>query len=183
MAANLAKADPTRAATHRKGIMNGISAVTIATGNDSRAVEADIHAYAGMPGVNRALSQYRIDDEQNLIGEIWLPITVGTLGGSINRSKLPAIARKIMRVENANDLARTIAAVGLAQNFAALRALVTSGISAGHMKLHSRNIASEAGATPDELETVAQKLIQAGSISVAAAKNVIHEMRCACNMT
>ena len=178
MAANLAKVDATRAATHRKGVMNGISAVVAATGNDTRAVESAIHSYAALPDSNPALTQYRIDDAQDLIGEIWVPVPVGVVGGSINRNKMVATLRKMMRVETANDLARVIAAVGLAQNFAALRALVTQGICAGHMKLHSRNIACEAGATGEEIECLAQKLVRTGSISVSSAKTMLAEMRC-----
>ncbi|OHS97183.1 hydroxymethylglutaryl-CoA reductase, degradative family protein [Tritrichomonas foetus] len=178
MATNFAKANAHRAATHRKGIMNGISAVVLATGNDTRAVESAIHSYANMDPQNLALTSYRIDDNQNLIGEIWVPIPVGIVGGSINRSATVKSYRKMMKVEYANDLARTIAAVGLAQNFAALRALVTQGISAGHMKLHSRNIACEAGAEGDEIEAVAAKLVTSGKISVTKAKDVLRQMRC-----
>lgn len=178
MAANLAKADPARAATHRKGIMNGVSAVVTATGNDTRAVESAIHSYAALPDTNSALSQYRIDDNQTLIGEIWLPVPVGVLGGSINRNKMTGTLRKMMKVETANDLAKIIASVGLAQNFAALRALVTQGISAGHMKLHSRNIACEAGAIGDEVDAVANELVKSGVISVTKARNFLKQMRC-----
>jgi degradative hydroxymethylglutaryl-CoA reductase len=177
MAANLAKADPTRAATHRKGIMNGICAVCLATGNDTRAVEAAIHSYAALPTSNPALTHFRIDDNSDLVGEIWVPVPVGTVGGSINSNKIAGVMRKMMKIENANDLARTIAAVGLAQNFAALRALVTQGISAGHMKLHSRNIACEAGAVGDEIEIVARELVQTGRISVTAGKAILERMR------
>lgn len=178
MAANLAKVDPIRAATHRKGIMNGISAVVAATGNDTRAVESAIHSYAALPNTNPALTQFRIDDGQDLIGEIWVPVPVGVVGGSINRNKMVRTLRKTMQVETANDLARVIAAVGLAQNFAALRALVTQGICAGHMKLHSRNIACEAGATGDEIDNLAMRLVKAGSITVSSARTMLAEMRC-----
>lgn len=181
MATNLAKADKMRAATHRKGIMNGVSAVVLATGNDTRAVEAAAHSYALIEGNNPALTQYRIDDDENLVGEIWIPVPVGTVGGSINRNKSVVTFRKLMKVETANDLAKVIAAVGLAQNFAALRALVTKGISAGHMKLHSRNIASEAGAQPQEVDIVAAKLVHSGKISVAHARDILKQLHC--NMT
>jgi degradative hydroxymethylglutaryl-CoA reductase len=178
MAASLAKADPIRAATHRKGIMNGICAVAMATGNDTRAIEAAVHSYAALATSNPALTQYRIDDNSDLIGEIRLPIPVGIVGGAINRYGASKVMRKMMAVGSANDLARTIAAVGLAQNFAALRALVTHGISVGHMKLHSRNIASEAGAVGEEIERVAKALIERGKISVSNARDVLEEMRC-----
>ena len=177
MATNFAKANPNRAATHRKGIMNGISAVVLATGNDTRAVESAIHSYALSDPNNQALTSYRIEDE-NLIGEIWVPVPVGIVGGSINRNNAVKVWRKMMRIESANDLARTIAAVGLAQNFAALRALVTQGISAGHMRLHSRNIACEAGAEGDEIDLVAKELVSSGKISVTKAKDVLKQMRC-----
>ncbi|KAH0790005.1 hydroxymethylglutaryl-CoA reductase, degradative [Histomonas meleagridis] len=177
MAANLAKVDPYRAATHRKGIMNGISAVVSVTGNDTRAVESAIHSYASLEGSNPALTQFRIVD-QELIGEIRLPIPVGTVGGSINRNSAVKTFRKMMKVETANELARVIAAVGLAQNFAALRALVTQGICEGHMKLHSRNIACEAGAVGDDVEKVAQKLVQTGAITVTNAKEVLRQLHC-----
>jgi degradative hydroxymethylglutaryl-CoA reductase len=178
VAANLAKADPVRAATHRKGIMNGVSAVVAATGNDTRAVESAVHSWAMLPTSNPALTQYRIDDNQDLIGEIRVPIPVGIVGGSINRDRSAFALRRLMKVESANDLAKVIAAVGLAQNFAALRALVTQGISAGHMKLHSRNVACEAGAKGDEIDLLANKLVVSGSISVSAAKSFLTQMRC-----
>jgi degradative hydroxymethylglutaryl-CoA reductase len=178
MAANLAKADPARAATHRKGIMNGVSAVVAATGNDTRAIEAAVHSYAGLSGVNPALTNYRIEQNTDLVGEIWLPVPVGVIEGSMNRDEMVAVLRKLMNVESADDLAKTIAAVGLAQNFAALRALVTQGISAGHMKLHSKNVACEAGAQGDEIEVLAEKMVHSGEISVTAGKKFLEEMRC-----
>jgi degradative hydroxymethylglutaryl-CoA reductase len=178
MAANLARADAARAATHRKGIMNGISAVVAATGNDTRAVESAIHSWAMLPTSNPALTQYRIDDNHDLVGEIRVPIPVGVVGGSISRDRAARVLRYFMRVESANDLAKVIAAVGLAQNFAALRALVTQGICAGHMKLHSRNVACEAGAKGDEIDLLANKLVVSGSISVSAAKSFLTQIRC-----
>jgi degradative hydroxymethylglutaryl-CoA reductase len=178
MAANLAKVDPARAATHRKGIMNGITAVVGATGNDSRAIEAAVHSYAALPTSNPALTQYRIEENAELVGEIWIPVPVGIVGGSINRDATAGGLRKLMKVQTADDLAKTIAAVGLAQNFAALRALVTQGITAGHMKLHSRNVACEAGAKGDEIVVLADKMVHAGAISVTAAKKFLQELRC-----
>ena len=179
IATDFAKANPHRAATHRKGIMNGISAVVTATGNDTRAVESAIHSYAYSEPSNLSLTSYHIDDNQNLVGDILVPLPVGIIGGSINRNSAVKTWLKMMKVSSADELARTIAAVGLAQNFAALRALVTQGISAGHMKLHSRNIACEAGAQGEEIEQVAEKLITNGKISVAQAKDVLRQMRCA----
>lgn len=177
MATNLAKVDPFRAATHRKGIMNGISAVVSVTGNDTRAVESAVHSYANLESSNKALTNYRIVD-QDLIGEIWVPIPVGVVGGSINRDASVKLYRRLMKVETANDLARLIAAVGLAQNFAAVRSLVTQGICSGHMKLHSRNIASEAGAVGEEIDKVADKLVSTGSISVTKAKDYLRQLHC-----
>ena len=178
MAANLAKKDPFRAATHRKGIMNGISAVVLATGNDTRAVESAVHSYATTVSNNCALTSFRISKDGFLIGEISLPIPVGVVGGSMKRNKNTSLMRKLMKVESANDLARIIGAVGLAQNFAALKALVTSGISVGHMKLHSRNIAFEAGATESEIDILSSKLISEEIITVSKAKQFLQKMRC-----
>lgn len=172
MAADFASADPSRAATHRKGIMNGVTSVVLATGNDTRAVESAVHSYA-CGSQNPALSSYRIDDDGNLVGEIWIPIPVGTVGGTIRRNPDILLMRKMLRTDSADGLARTIAAVGLASNFAALRALVTNGICAGHMKLHSRNIAHQAGCHEKHIETVAAKLIESGDISVRNALRII----------
>ncbi|KAK8860924.1 hypothetical protein M9Y10_012616 [Tritrichomonas musculus] len=178
IATNFAKANHQRATTHRKGIMNGITAVVAATGNDTRAVESAIHSYAYSDPKNIALTSYRIDKNENLVGEIVVPVPVGIVGGSINRNSTVKIWRKLMKVNSANDLARTIAAVGIAQNFAALRALVTQGISIGYMKLHSRNIACEAGAEGSEIEIIAEKLITTGKMSVPKAKDALRQMRC-----
>ena len=176
LAADLAANDPYRAATHRKGLMNGVTAVVLATGNDTRAVEAAAHSYAISSG-NLALTSYRMDDEMNLVGDIWIPIPVGTVGGTIRRDPAVQLMRKMLKAESANDLARSIAAVGLASNFAALRALVTNGICSGHMKLHSRNIACEAGARGKDIDTIAMKLIESGKITVSNAVDLI------CNLT
>ena len=172
MAAELAAADEFRATTHRKGIMNGVTAVVLATGNDTRAVEAAAHSYATTSG-NLSLTKFRIDDEMNLVGEIWIPMPVGVVGGTIKRDPAVLLMRKMLRAETADDLARTIASVGLASNFAALRALVTNGICAGHMKLHSRNIACEAGAKEKDIDFIAEKLIESGDITVTNAVQLI----------
>lgn len=177
IATNFAKANHQRATTHRKGIMNGITAVVAATGNDTRAVESAIHSYAYSDSKNIALTSYKIDKEY-LIGEISVPVPVGIVGGSINRNAAVKVWRKMMKVNSADDLAKAIAAVGLAQNFAALRALVTQGISIGYMKLHSQNIACEAGAEGSEIEIIAEKLISTGKMSVPKAKDVLQQMRC-----
>ncbi|EAY15509.1 hydroxymethylglutaryl-CoA reductase, degradative family protein [Trichomonas vaginalis G3] len=171
-AAEYAAVDPSRGATHRKGIMNGVTAVVLATGNDTRAVEAAVHSYATQSD-NPALTKYRIDNGTTLVGEIWIPIPVGVVGGSIRRNPDVMLMRKMLKVENADELARTIAAVGLANNFAAIRALVTNGICAGHMKLHSRNIACQAGCAEKHIDTLASKLIESGDISVRNAIRII----------
>lgn len=171
-AADFAAADPARAPTHRKGIMNGVTAVVLATGNDTRAVEAAVHSYATQ-SENPALTKYRIDNGTNLVGEIWLPIPVGVVGGSIRRNPDVMLMRKMLKADNADTLARTIATVGLANNFAAIRAIVTNGICAGHMKLHSRNIACEAGCAEKHIDTVASKLIESGDISVRNAIRIL----------
>jgi len=178
MAANLAKADPARAATHRKGIMNGVTAVVLATGNDTRAVESAVHTFALTEFRNQSLTEYRIDNNRDLVGEIWIPVPVGVVGGSIKRNKSTQVMKKMLRAETADALARVIASVGLAQNFAALKALVTSGISKGHMKLHCRNIAHEAGATELEIESLSNILISDGKISVSNARKLLQNMRC-----
>ena len=175
MAADFAAADPARAATHRKGIMNGVTAVVLATGNDTRAVEAAVHSYANA-SENPALTEYKIEGDY-LIGSITLPIPVGVVGGSMKRDPSNPIFKKILRVNSANDLASTIAAVGLAQNFAAIRALVTAGISAGHMKLHARNIAHEAGAVGEEVDKVVAELNKGDTITVTKAREILAKLR------
>ena len=175
MAADLATSDPSRASTHRKGIMNGVTAVVLATGNDTRAVEAAVHSYASISD-NPALTTYHIDGDF-LVGEITIPLPVGVVGGSMKRDPANPIMKKILRVESANDLARVIAAVGLASNFAAIRALVTAGINAGHMKLHARNIAHEAGATPEETDAMLSELNNGQPITVTRAKEILNRIR------
>ena len=172
LAAELASVDPSRAATHRKGIMNGITGVVLATGNDTRAVEAAAHSYATTCG-NLSLTKFHLDEEKNLVGTICIPMPVGVVGGTIKRDPAVLLMKKMLKAETADELARTIAAVGLASNFAALRALVTSGICAGHMKLHSRNIAFEAGAKEKDVDIIAQKLIESGDITVSNAVQLI----------
>jgi hydroxymethylglutaryl-CoA reductase len=174
---SLAAADPYRAATHNKGIMNGIDAVVIATGNDWRAVEAGAHAYASLDGRYKPLTKYYKDRNGDLVGEIELPMAVGLVGGATKTHPIAKIAVKILGVKTSKELAEIIAAVGLAQNFAALRALSTEGIQKGHMKLHSRNIAVTAGAVDDEIEAVAKIISDEKKINVARAKEVLEELR------
>lgn len=169
--------DQFRCATHNKGIMNGIDAVVIACGNDWRAVEAGAHAYAAYGTKYRPLTKYYENSDGDLMGEIELPMAVGTIGGAVRSHPLAAIALKILGVKNARELSQLIAAVGLAQNFAALRALSTEGINLGHMKLHGRNIAVMAGASGAEIDVVAQKLAEDNKVNVEHAKKVLEEIR------
>ena len=172
-----AEADQYRSTTHNKGIMNGIDAVLIATGNDFRAVEAGAHSYAAKDGRYKPLTRYWKDENGNLAGEIELPIAVGIVGGATRTNPLAKLSLKILEVKTSQELAEVIAAVGLAQNFAAMRALATEGIQKGHMRLHARNIAVTAGATGDEINRIAQKMIEEGNISVSRAKELLEMER------
>jgi hydroxymethylglutaryl-CoA reductase len=168
-----AAADPYRAATNNKGIMNGITALVLATGNDTRAVEAGAHAYAAVGKRYTSLSKWSRDAEGNLHGELELPMAVGTIGGATKTHPTSQFALKLMGIKNARELAETMAALGLAQNFAALRALVTEGIQKGHMQLHARNVAAMAGATGPEAERIAEALAKEGNFSIARAKELL----------
>jgi len=154
-----AECDPYRATTHNKGVMNGITAVVLATGNDTRAVEAGAHAYAAVSGRYRSLTRWELNREGNLVGTLELPMAVGIVGGATKSHPTARLALKIMDVQTAEDLAGCIAAVGLAQNLAALRALATDGIQRGHMALHARNLAMMAGATDEQIEAVVKQAI------------------------
>ena len=168
--------DPYRAATHNKGIMNGIDAVVIATGNDWRAIEAGAHAYAARDGTYKPLTRYWKDDDGNLVGEIELPIAVGVVGGAVSIHRKAQICRKILGVKSAKELAMVLASVGLAQNFAALLALSTVGIQKGHMELHAQNIAVMAGAKGDQIDEIAQRMIKEGKIRLDRAKELLEEL-------
>ncbi|NVM36531.1 MAG: hydroxymethylglutaryl-CoA reductase, degradative [Candidatus Lokiarchaeota archaeon] len=171
-----AKADPFRAATHNKGIMNGIVALTLATGNDTRAIESGAHAFASLNGQYSPLTKFELDSEGNLIGEIEVPLALGIIGGMTKIHPMARLALKILNVKSANELSQVGAAVGLAQNVAALRALVSEGIQKGHMALHSRNIAKIAG-VPDELiEEVTRKMIEDKKIRVDYAKEILQKI-------
>ncbi|MEM0295088.1 MAG: hydroxymethylglutaryl-CoA reductase, degradative [Candidatus Korarchaeum sp.] len=172
-----AKYDPYRAATHNKGIMNGIIAVALATGQDTRALEAGAHSYAARGGSYTTLTDYWVDENGDLWGSIELPMAVGTVGGVVRVHPMAKIALKILGVEKARELAMVMASVGLAQNFAALRALATEGIQAGHMRLHARNIAMSAGATPSEVDEVVERMLRERRIHVERAKQILEEMR------
>lgn len=172
----LAAADPYRAATHNKGIMNGVDAVVVATGNDWRAVEAGAHAYAARTGRYTSLSTWEKDAAGNLVGTLELPLAVGTVGGATRVHPTARLGLKILGVETARELAEVIVAVGLAQNLAALRALATEGIQRGHMRLHARQVALAAGATGELVDRIADHLVQEGEIRLARAQEILAEM-------
>ena len=171
----LAAVDPYRAATHNKGIMNGIDSVLIATGNDWRAVEAGAHAYAARNGHYTSLSEWRVTDDGSLEGILELPLAVGTVGGATRVHPSAKAALALMGVKCAHELAEVIVSVGLAQNLAALRALATEGIQKGHMSLHARQVALAAGALASEVERVAQRMIDEGTIRIDRAQEILQE--------
>ena len=172
-----ALADPYRAATHNKGIMNGIIALTLATGNDTRAIEAGAHAYASLSGKYKPLTKFKSDSDGNLVGEIEIPLALGIVGGMTKIHPMARLALKILGVKSAEELSQIAAALGLAQNVAALRALASEGIQKGHMVLHSRNIAKTAG-VPDELiEKVANLLVKDKKIRVDYAKEILQRIK------
>lgn len=175
-ACTFAEIDPYRAATHNKGIMNGIDPVVVATGNDWRAVEAGAHAWAARDGQYTSLSRWERDNDGNLVGSIELPMPVGIVGGATKTHPSALAALRLMRIESANQLATVIAAVGLAQNMAALRALSTEGIQRGHMALHARNIAIAVGATGDQISLISQQLAEKGDVTTDAAKRILEEI-------
>jgi hydroxymethylglutaryl-CoA reductase len=174
-----AEADPFRCATHNKGIMNGIDAVVIATGNDFRAIEAGAHAYAAWahgPGYH-SLTKWEKNGAGDLVGTIELPMAVGLVGGATAVHPTAKANVKLLGVKTAQELAEIIASTGLAQNFAALRALATEGIQRGHMGLHARNIAATVGATGDEIDRVAEVLVKERKVRMDRAKEVLDELR------
>lgn len=175
-ASQYAMVDPYRAVTHNKGIMNGIDALLVATGNDWRAVEAGVHAYAARDGQYRALSQWSQTDEGYLKGEIELPISVGSVGGTLSVHPTAQLAYRILDKPSANELARTLAAVGLAQNLAALKALVTEGIQKGHMGLQARSLAIRVGAEDANIERVAERLQTAEHMNSETAANILKQL-------
>ncbi|HEL6946021.1 TPA: hydroxymethylglutaryl-CoA reductase, degradative [Listeria monocytogenes] len=172
-----ADADIYRAATHNKGIMNGIDAVIMAFGNDWRAVEAASHAYATRTGSYKPMSKWSKDAEGYLVGELTLPMPVAFVGGSIGIHPIATLSKKIARVESAKELAMLVCAVGLTQNLAALKALVTEGIQRGHMSLQAKSLAMTAGAEADEIEKVATFLQESKQLNVVAAKEFINKLR------
>ncbi len=177
-AAALAEADPYRAATHNKGIMNGISAVVLATGNDTRAVEAGAHSHAISPaGLYTSLSHFELDAEGNIAGTMEIPMPVGLVGGATKVHPVARAAVALLGVTTAAELAEIIVAVGLAQNFGAVRALATEGIQRGHMSLHARNVATTAGATAEEVPQVVARLIADRAVRADHAEKILAELR------
>jgi hydroxymethylglutaryl-CoA reductase len=168
-----AAADPYRAATHNKGIMNGVDAVLIATGNDWRAVEAGAHAYAAKDGRYTSLSRWWVDEDGNLNGELEMPMAVGIVGGATRVHPVAQASLAIMKVESARELAEVIVSVGLAQNLAALRALATEGIQEGHMVLHARQLAAAAGAKGDLVDRVAKQTVEENTIRLERARELV----------
>ena len=175
-AAALAEVDPYRAATHNKGIMNGITAVVLATGNDTRAVEAGAHSFASLSGRYMSLTRYEKNRDGDLVGTIELPVAVGLVGGATRVHPVAKTAVKILGVKSADDLSRIIAAVGLCQNFAALRALASEGIQRGHMSLHAKNVAAQAGAKCDMIDIIAARMAAERRISVDRAAELMEEL-------
>lgn len=176
---HFANCDPYRAATHNKGIMNGISAVVLATGNDTRAVEAGAHAYAARNGHYGSLTHWEVNADGDLCGSIEVPMAVGLVGGATKLHPTAKIALKVLQVQTASELARTIAAVGLAQNFSAMKALATTGIQKGHMALHAQNIAMMAGAVGDEIDRVARSLVEQAAVRLDVAEAELQKLRSA----
>ncbi|GAC1363206.1 MAG: hydroxymethylglutaryl-CoA reductase, degradative [Polyangiales bacterium] len=167
-----AELDPYRAATHNKGIMNGVDAVVIATGNDWRAVEAGAHAYAARDGRYRPLAIWRREGEQ-LVGRLEMPLALGVVGGTLRVHPTARLALRMTGAQSAVDLAKIAAAVGLASNLAALRALASDGIQRGHMALHARCVAIAAGASSELVELVAARIVELGEITLEAARRVL----------
>lgn len=176
-ASAFAAADPYRAATHNKGALNGIIAVVLATGNDHRAVEAGAHAYAALNGRYTSLSRWEKTENGDLKGFIELPMAVGLIGGAVRTHPIAKIAVKILGVKTANEFAEVLAAVGLAQNLAALRALAHEGIQRGHMSLHARNIAVAAGAEGELIDLVAERMVKERKIRIDRAKEILEELK------
>jgi hydroxymethylglutaryl-CoA reductase len=171
-----AAVDPYRAATHNKGIMNGIDAVALACGQDWRAIEAGAHVYAVRDGRYTSLSTWTRDHRGNLVGTLELPLAVGTVGGATRVHPGAKVSLKILAVQTARELAEVMAAVGLAQNLGALRALSTEGIQRGHMALHARQVAIAAGATGDQIPAIAARLVTEGKIRLDRAQEILTEM-------
>lgn len=172
-AQNFAILDPYRAVTHNKGVMNGVDAVVMATGNDWRSVEAAAHAYAARSGQYRAMTEWYRDERGHLVGELELPMAIGTVGAAISLHPMALIALKFLRARNARELGEIAVCVGLAQNLSAIRALATDGIQKGHMALHSRTVAMTAGATGDEIDAVAAEMVRSRDVTLSRAQQIM----------
>lgn len=172
-----AENDIYRAVTHNKGVMNGIDAVVIATGNDWRAIEAGAHAYASRSGRYRSMTEWSVDEDGNLVGMLELPMPVGIVGGSTAIHPMAQMSQKLLRLENAAELAKVVVSVGLAQNLGALKALATEGIQKGHMALHARSVAMAAGATDELVGAVADKLVENNDFRLDKARELLERMR------
>ncbi len=173
---HFAAGDPYRAATHNKGIMNGVIAAVLATGNDTRAIEAGAHVYASRSGFYRPLSAYEKNASGDLVGTIEMPMAVGLVGGATKTNPIARAAVKILGVKTAIEMGEVFAALGLGQNFAAMRALATEGIQRGHMGLHSRNVAILAGATGDMVDKIADIMVREKKVRADRAKELLDEM-------
>ena len=176
LAFEFADNDVYRAVTHNKGIMNGTISVANATGQDSRAIEAAANAYAAKSGKYRSLSKWSKDNDGNLVGTLEIPLSVGIVGGIANVHPVAKVCTKILGVSSAQELACVMTATGLAQNYSAIRALATEGIQKGHMRLHARNLAAAAGATPEQIDEIVQKMIEEKKISLDRAKELLEQI-------
>ncbi len=178
MASDYAWLDPYRATTHNKGIMNGIDAVVIATGNDWRAIEAGAHAYAVKDGQYRSLTKWQVNyEDESLEGSIEIPLQVATVGGTLSSHPTAKLALKMLNITSAKDLSNIIASVGLIQNFAAMRALVSEGIQKGHMRMQARALAMQVGATIEEIPAVVTQLNEAAQMNRDTARRILEEIR------
>ncbi len=176
LAFEFADNDVYRAVTHNKGVLNGTIAVANAIGQDSRAIEAAANAYAAKSGRYRSLSKWSKDNDGNLVGTLEIPLSVGIVGGIVNVHPVAKVCTKILGVSTAQELACVMIATGLAQNYSAIRALATEGIQKGHMRLHARNLAAAAGATPEQIDKIVQKMIEEKKISLDRAKELLEQI-------
>jgi hydroxymethylglutaryl-CoA reductase len=176
-AASFAAVDPYRAATHNKGVMNGIDPIIVVTGNDWRAIEAGAHAFATRGGHYTSLTDWSISNNGDLVGKITLPMAVGLVGGATKTHPTAKAAIEVLGVKTATELGQVIAAVGLAQNLAALRALATEGIQRGHMTLHARNIAVQAGANGSEIDLIVKGMIDSQNVTMDNAMQILKALR------
>ncbi|MBP6165580.1 MAG: 3-hydroxy-3-methylglutaryl-CoA reductase, partial [Trichococcus sp.] len=169
--------DPYRAVTNNKGIMNGIDAIVLASGNDWRAISAGAHAYASRSGQYRSLTTWKKAENGDLLGSLTLPLPIGAVGGSINFHPAAKMTKEILGYRSASELESIIASVGLAQNFSAIKALVTEGIQKGHMGLHSRSLAISAGAVGKEIEQLSERLKGEKNMNLATAQALLAQIR------